>query len=145
MANQTIGLSDDLAAYVREVGVREPDVLARLREETATLPRHGMQIAPEEGAFLAMLVELVGARRCIEVGTFTGYSSLAVARALPDDGTLLCCDVSEEWTSLARRYWDEAGGGDKVGPLLGAAANTPGQPPDGGGEGALGLAVVGWE
>ncbi|MGY2875602.1 putative O-methyltransferase YrrM [Marmoricola sp. URHA0025 HA25] len=124
MANQTIGLSDDLAAYVREVGVREPDVLARLREETATLPRHGMQIAPEEGAFLAMLVELVGARRCIEVGTFTGYSSLAVARALPDDGTLLCCDVSEEWTSLARRYWDEAGVSSKIDLRIAPASET---------------------
>src|SRR4051794_25997010 len=124
MANQTIGLSDDLAAYVREVGVREPDVLARLREETATLPRHGMQIAPEEGAFLAMLVELVGARRCIEVGTFTGYSSLAVARALPDDGTLLCCDVSEEWTSLARRYWEEAGVSGKIDLRIAPASET---------------------
>src|SRR4051794_3817755 len=145
MANTTIGISDQLAAYVVEVGAREPDVLARLRAETAAIPQHGMQIAPEEGAFLALLVELLGARRCIEVGTFTGYSSIAVALALPEDGHLLCCDVSEEWTSLARKYWDEAGGGDKVGPLLGAAANTPGQPPDGGGEGALGLAVVGWE
>ena len=88
MANKTIGISDELAAYVVEVGTREPDVLARLREETAALPQHGMQIAPEQGAFLALLVELIGARRCIEVGTFTGYSSTAVALALPDDGQL---------------------------------------------------------
>src|SRR4051812_16095448 len=114
MANQTIGLSDDLAAYVREVGVREPDVLARLREETATLPRHGMQIAPEEGAFLAIRVGLGGARRCIGVGPFRGSPSRAVARALPDDGTLLCCDVSEGWPSLARRYWEEAGVSGKI-------------------------------
>ena len=124
MANQTIGLSDDLAAYVREVGIREPDVLARLREETAALPRHNMQIAPEEGAFLAMLVELVGARRCIEVGTFTGYSSLAVALALPDDGSVLCCDVSEEWTSIARRYWDEAGVGERIELRIAPASET---------------------
>ncbi|MDQ1392280.1 MAG: hypothetical protein QOF30_1257, partial [Acidimicrobiaceae bacterium] len=109
MANKTIGLSDELAAYVLKVGTREPDVLARLREETAALPQHGMQIAPEQGALLAMLVELIGARRCIEVGTFTGYSSTAVALALPEDGRLVCCDVSEQWTSLARKYWDEAG------------------------------------
>src|SRR5512143_127538 len=99
MANKTIGISD---------------ALARLREETAALPQHGMQIAPEEGAFLTMLVELTGARRCIEIGTFTGYSSTAVALALPDDGRLVCCDVSEEWTSLARKYWNEAGVAEKI-------------------------------
>ena len=124
MANQTIGLSDELATYVREVGVREPDVLARLREETATLPRHGMQIAPEEGAFLAMLVELLGARRCIEVGTFTGYSSLAVALALPEDGSLVCCDVSEEWTSMARRAWEQAGVADRIDLRIAPASET---------------------
>jgi predicted O-methyltransferase YrrM len=124
MANQTIGLSDELAAYVREVGSREPDVLARLRAETAEIPQHGMQIAPEEGAFLAMLVELTGARRCIEVGTFTGYSSLAVALVLPDDGSLVCCDVSEEWTSMARRYWEEAGVAGKIDLRIAPATET---------------------
>ena len=124
MANQTIGLSDELATYVREVGVREPDVLARLREETATLPRHGMQIAPEEGAFLAMLVALLGARRCVEVGTFTGYSSLAVALALPEDGSLVCCDVSEEWTSMARRAWEQAGVADRIDLRIAPASET---------------------
>lgn len=124
MANQTIGLSDELAAYVVEVGVREPDVLARLREETAAIPQHGMQIAPEEGAFLAMLVELTGARRCIEIGTFTGYSATAVALALPDDGQLVCCDVSQEWTSLASKYWDEAGVADKIDLRVAPAAET---------------------
>ena len=106
MANKTIGLSDELSAYVVEVGTREPDVLARLREETAALPEHGMQIAPEQGAFLALLVELTGARRCLEIGTFTGYSSTAVAMALPEDGRIVCCDISEAWTSMARRCWD---------------------------------------
>jgi predicted O-methyltransferase YrrM len=124
MANKTIGLSDELAAYVVEVGTREPEVLARLRAETAALPQHGMQIAPEEGAFLAFLVELVGARRCLEIGTFTGYSSLAVALALPQDGSVVCCDVSEEWTSLARRYWAEAGVADRIDLHLGPAAET---------------------
>ena len=124
MANKTIGISDELAAYVVEVGTREPDVLARLREETAAIPQHRMQIAPEEGALLAMLVELTGARRYIEIGTFTGYSSTAVALALPEDGRLVCCDVSEEWTSMARRYWDEAGVAGKVDLRIAPAAET---------------------
>lgn len=124
MAKKTIGISDELAAYVVEVGTREPDVLARLRAETAAIPEHRMQIAPEQGAFLALLVELTGARRCIEVGTFTGYSSLAVALALPEDGSILCCDVSEEWTSVARRYWDEAGVAAKIDLRLAPAADT---------------------
>jgi predicted O-methyltransferase YrrM len=124
MANKTIGIPDDLAAYVVEVGVREPDVLARLREETAAIPQHGMQIAPEEGALLAMLVRLTGASRCIEIGTFTGYSSLAVALALPDDGSMICCDVSEEWTSLARKYWAEAGVTSKIDLRVARAVET---------------------
>jgi predicted O-methyltransferase YrrM len=124
MSNKTIGLSDELAAYVVQVGAREPDVLARLREETALLPQHRMQIAAEEGAFLALLAELTGARRCIEVGTFTGYSSTAVALALPEDGHLVCCDVSEEWTSVARRYWEEAGVADKIDLRIAPAVET---------------------
>lgn len=124
MTNTTIGISAELAAYVVKVGAREPDVLARLRAETAAIPQHGMQIAPEEGAFLAMLVELIGARRCVEVGTFTGYSSLAVALALPEDGSLVCCDVSEEWTSLARKYWATAGVADKITLHLAPATET---------------------
>jgi caffeoyl-CoA O-methyltransferase len=124
MANTTIGISDELAAYVVEVGTREPDVLGRLREETAAIPQHDMQIAPEEGAFLALLVELIGARRCIEVGTFTGYSSTAIALALPSDGQLICCDVSSEWTALASRYWDEAGVAGKIDLRIAPAAQT---------------------
>ena len=124
MANTTIGLSDDLASYVREVGTREPEVLARLRQETAEIPEHGMQIAPEEGAFLAMLAQLTGAHRCIEIGTFTGYSSTVVALALPADGRIVCCDVSAEWTSLARKYWEEAGVADKIDLRLAPAAET---------------------
>ena len=124
MSNKTIGISDELAAYVAKVGTREPEVLARLRAETVLLPEHGMQIAPEEGAFLAMLAQLIGARRCIEIGTFTGDSSIAVALALPDDASVVCCDVSEEWTSLARKYWEEAGVAGKVELRLGPATNT---------------------
>jgi predicted O-methyltransferase YrrM len=142
MANRTIGISDELAAYVVEVGTREPEVLARLRDETARIPEHGMQIAPEEGAFLAMLVELTGARHCIEIGTFTGYSSLAVALALPDDGSILCCDVSEDWTSLARKYWDEAGVAGKIDLRIGPAAETLGAVIAGGSDATYDFAFV---
>ena len=124
MANKTIGLSDELAAYVVDVGTREPGVLARLRAETAALPEHRMQIAPEQGALLALLVELIGARRCLEIGTFTGYSSTAVAMALPEDGRIVCCDVSEAWTSVARRYWDEAGVARKIDLRIAPATET---------------------
>jgi predicted O-methyltransferase YrrM len=124
MTNKTIGLSDELQEYVVQVGVREPEVLARLRAETAAIPEYGMQVSADEGAFLAMLVELMGARRCIEVGTFTGYSSTAVALALPPDGRLTCCDVSEEWTTVARRYWAEAGVTDKIDLRLAPAVET---------------------
>jgi len=114
MSNASLGLPADLNAYLQRVGVREHPLLTRLRDETAALPQHGMQIAPEQGALMAMLVRLMGARRCVEVGTFTGYSSLAVALALPDDGRITCFDVSDEWTAVARRYWAEAGVGDRV-------------------------------
>jgi predicted O-methyltransferase YrrM len=142
MANKTMGISDDLAAYVVEVGTREPDVLARLREETAAIPQHNMQIAPEQGAFLALLVELIGARRCIEVGTFTGYSSTAVALALPEDGQIICCDVSEEWTSLARKYWAEAGVTGKVDLRIAPAAEMLDQLLAGGQESTYDFAFV---
>jgi len=124
MSNVSLGLPPDLHAYLVSHGVREPDVLRRLREETALLPQHDMQIAPEQGAFMAMLVGLIDARRCIELGTFTGYSSLAVALALPPDGSIVCCDVSEEWTSVARRYWAEAGIEDRVELRIGPALAT---------------------
>ncbi len=114
MSKASLGLSDELNAYLREVGVREDPLLVRLREETAALPMRDMQIAPEQGAFMAMLVELSGAKTCVEVGTFTGYSSLAVGMALPADGRITCFDVSEEWTSVARRYWAEAGLADRI-------------------------------
>src|SRR5918992_26488 len=106
------------------VGVREPEILARLREETAGMPMAQMQIAPEEGAFLALLAELIGARSYLEIGTFTGYSSLAVALAMPDDARLVCCHISREGTDLARRYWMEAGVGDRVELRLGRATKS---------------------
>ena len=124
MSNVSLGVPPDLQAYLVEHGVREPDILKRLRDETALLPQHDMQIAPEQGAFLSMLVSLIDARRCIELGTFTGYSSLVVALAMPADGTIVCCDVSDEWTSVARRYWAEAGVEDRVDLRLGPALET---------------------
>jgi predicted O-methyltransferase YrrM len=142
MSNKTIGMSDELAAYVLEFGTREPDVLARLREETGGIPQHDMQVAPEEGALLGLLVELLGARRCIEVGTFTGYSSTAIALALPADGRLVCCDVSAHWTSLARRYWEEAGVAGKIDLHIAPADQTLDQLLADGQEGAFDLAFI---
>jgi predicted O-methyltransferase YrrM len=119
-----MGLSEPVHDYVVTTGIREPELLRRLREETAHLPQHRMQVAPEQGAFLAMLVELTGATRCLEVGTFTGYSALCVARALPADGLLVCCDVSEEWTAVGRRYWAEAGIDDRIDLRIAPAVET---------------------
>jgi caffeoyl-CoA O-methyltransferase len=106
------------------VTVREPALLARLREETSHLPGSGMQIGPDQGQFMALLVELIGARRALEVGVFTGYSSLCVAGALPDDGELVACDISEEYTRVARRYWKEANLDRKIQLRLGPALAT---------------------
>ncbi len=102
-------LPEKIYDYMNSVSIREPPILRKLREETAPHSMGTMQIPPEHGQFLALLVQLMGARRTLEVGVFTGYSSLAVALALPDDGKILACDVSEEYTSVARRYWKEAG------------------------------------
>jgi len=103
---------------------RESEAARRLRMETAKLPQAGMQIGPDQAAFLALLVRAIGAKRCLEVGTFTGMSALAVASALPDDGKLVCCDISEEWTSIARRYWNEAGVDARIDLRLAPALDT---------------------
>jgi predicted O-methyltransferase YrrM len=102
-------MSSRIDGYVRANSVREPEVARRLREATEKMPMGMMQVDPEQGQFLALLVEAIGARRCLEVGTFTGYSALYVALALPPDGKLICCDVSKQWTDIGRRYWAEAG------------------------------------
>lgn len=109
MSNRTINLDDRLYQYLLSVSLREPEVLRRLRAETAAMPEHNMQIAAEQGQFMALLVKLSGARRALEIGTFTGYSSLAIAMAMPDDGRIVCCDTSRTYTDVARRYWSEAG------------------------------------
>lgn len=124
MSTRTLALTDELADYVQRWGVKEHPVLAALREKTAPMPEHNMQIGPDQGAFMALLVRLVGARRIIEIGTFTGYSSTAMALALPPDGRLLCCDVSREWTDIAREAWTDAGVADKVELRLAPATET---------------------
>ncbi len=110
--------------YIRRVSQREPDILRELRDETSKLPMAGMQVSAAQGRFLALMVGLTGARRCVEVGTFTGASSLAVALALPADGALLCCDVSEKYTAVAQRYWQAAGVADKISLVIGPAVET---------------------
>lgn len=124
MSNRTLTLTDELVEYVQRWGVNEHPVLASLREKTAPMPEHNMQIGPDQGAFMGLLVRLIGARRIIEIGTFTGYSSTAMALALPPDGRLLCCDVSHEWTDIARRAWADAGVADKVELRLAPATET---------------------
>jgi predicted O-methyltransferase YrrM len=114
MSNKTFCLPEDLYRYVLATSLREPEVLRRLREETARHPMARMQIAPEQGQLMGLLVELMGARRALEIGVFTGYSALCVARALPNDGVLVACDLSEEWTAVARRYWQEAGVAQRI-------------------------------
>jgi predicted O-methyltransferase YrrM len=117
-------MTAELRQYLLGVGVREDAVLAALREETAALPQAQMQISPEQGALMGVLARLMGAQRVIELGTFTGYSSIVLARALPADGKITCCDLSEEWTTIARRYWERAGVTDKVELRLGPALET---------------------
>jgi predicted O-methyltransferase YrrM len=124
MTDRRLLVTDDIHRYLVEHSVRVPDVLARLRAATASLPLAQMQIGPEQGQLLALLAKLVGAKRCIEVGVFTGYSSLAVALALPEDGRILACDVSEEWTAMARRFWREAGVEHKIELKLQPAVRT---------------------
>jgi predicted O-methyltransferase YrrM len=114
MSAATIAMTEALYGYLLETTVREPAILHRLRLETAKLPTGGMQISPEQGQLMRLLIELTGARRALEVGVFTGYSSTSVALALPADGTLVACDISEEWTNVARRYWQEAGVASKI-------------------------------
>lgn len=124
MSNKFISLDQRLYDYLLSVSLRETQVLRRLREETAQLPMAGMQIAPEQGQFMALLVQLIGATKALEIGVFTGYSSLSVALALPPEGKLIACDVSEEYTAIARRYWQAAGVDGKIDLRLSPALET---------------------
>lgn len=124
MSKQTLQLDDDLYRYLLTLGGRETDLLKRLREETARDPMSRMQIAPEQGAFMSLLVKITGARKCLEVGTFTGYSALCMASAMPADGHLFCCDVDANWTAIAQRYWQEAGIAGRITLTLAPAVET---------------------
>jgi len=125
MSEKFIRLTPELHRYVLRHGARQDDVLRRLADETAALGAVAvMQVAPDEGALLTLLVRLTGARRALEIGTFTGYSAISIARGLGDDGRLLCCDVSEEWTNVARRYFREAGIEHKIDLQIAPALDT---------------------
>ena len=124
MSSTTLGLEDTLLAYLRNHSLREPEVLKQLREETLKLPLGVMQVSPEQGQFMALLVRITGATRIVEIGTFTGYSSLVMALALPDSGKLITCDISEDYTNTARQYWQKAGVADRIELKLAPALET---------------------
>lgn len=124
MSNKTINLSDSLYEYVLSITLREPDVARELREETAREPMARMQIAPDQGQFMALIVRLMRARRALEVGVFTGYSALCVALALPEDGQLVACDVNRDWTEIGKRYWEKAGVTHKIELKISPATKT---------------------
>lgn len=127
MSTQTLQMDEQLLGYIREVGIREPKILKELRAETAILGDWSvMQISPEQGQLMSLLVEITGAKKFLEVGTFTGYSSLVCALAMPSDGRVVTCDISEEWTALARKYWQAAGVASKMDLRIGPAAETLG-------------------
>ena len=124
MSSRNGYISDALYDYILSVSLRDLPVLAKLRQETAGLSNAGMQISPDQGQFMALLAKLTGAKKVLEVGVFTGYSSLVVALALPAEGRIVACDISEEYTRMARRYWQEAGVAHKIDLRLGPAADT---------------------
>ena len=117
-------LNPRLFRYSLDVSLRDNDIKRRLRRETAALPEAGMQITPEQGQFMALLIGLMGAKQVLEIGTFTGYSTLCMAEALPEDGRIVACDCSEEWTSIGRRYWREAGIAEKIDLRIGDAETS---------------------
>lgn len=124
MSNRTLPLTDALYNYILSVSLRESGVMQELREVTAKLKNHEMQISPEQAQFMSFLAELIGAKKTLEIGTFTGYSALAVALSLPDDGLLIACDINEEWTSIAQQYWKKAGVDQKIKLKLAPALET---------------------
>jgi predicted O-methyltransferase YrrM len=124
MAGRAPFLPEAISRYIAEHAVREPAILQELREATRKVPSSGMQIGADQGQLMAMLVQLAGAKRCLEIGTYTGYSALAVALALPADGRIVCCDVSEEWTAVGRPFWKKAGVERKIDLRIGPALET---------------------
>jgi caffeoyl-CoA O-methyltransferase len=142
MASRTLQMTGQLYDYLLQASLREPPLLAELRAETAKLPMAAMQISPEQGQFMAFLVETIGARRTIEIGTFTGYSALCVALALPAGGKVIACDVSEEYTAIGRRYWSRAGVADKIDLRLAPALDTLATLLADGGAGSIDFAFI---
>lgn len=124
MTNRTLALDDALYQYLLDVSLRESPLLARLRAETAKLPSAGWQIAPEQGQFMALLVQLCGARKILEIGTYTGYSALCMAQAAGEDGRLICCDLPGDYNAIAERYWQEAGVAERIDLRLAPALET---------------------
>ena len=124
MSSSTLQLNEKVQDYLLGHSLRESTACQQLREETRPMKMGMMQVSPEQGQFMAFLVELTGARKAVEVGTFTGYSALCVAQALPEDGTLVCCDVSEVWTGVGKKYWEQAGVSDRVDLRIGPAVDT---------------------
>lgn len=124
MTIKSILVTDALYQYILSTSLREPEVLQQLREETAQHTHSVMQIAPEQGQFMALLVELIGAKKILEIGVFTGYSSTCLALALPPEGRITACDINEEFTDVARRYWAQAGVADKIDLRLAPALET---------------------
>ncbi len=127
MSNRTLQLTEPLYQYLCDVSLRESPLLRQLRQETAQDEMSQMQIAPEQGQFLALLVKVLGVRKLIEIGTYTGYSALCMASAMPNDGQLVCCDISDKWTQVARRYWAKAGVEDNIELHLAPALETLGK------------------
>jgi predicted O-methyltransferase YrrM len=124
MSAKTIGLSEELHAYLVSVGLRETDVQRELRKVTAEHPKSNMQISPEQGAFMQSLIRLSGAKLCLEIGTFTGYSALSMAQALPAEGQVICCDISEEFVAVGRPFWKKAGVDSMIHVHIGPALDT---------------------
>jgi len=114
LSNRTLSIDDRIYDYLCDVSINEPELLRQLREETAQIEYSVMQISPEQGQFMSLLIKLMGAKRAIEIGTFTGYSSICVASAMPEGGKLICCDISPQWTDMAEKYWALAGLENKI-------------------------------
>lgn len=142
MSRQTLSLTPELYQYILDVSLRENPILAQLRDFTLALKEANMQISPEQGQFMQMLIKLMGAKNTIEVGVFTGYSTLATALALPDDGKIIACDVSEEWTSVGKKFWEKAGVSHKIDLYLAPAAQTLHQLLDSGHAGTFDFAFI---
>jgi len=143
MSSRTIELTESVYSYLLQSGIQESSIAYELRVKTQeSTPWHMMQISPEQGAFMALLVRLIGAKKTIEVGTFTGYSALVVAEALPEDGRIIACDVSEEWTSIARDFWERAGLRNKIDLRLQPATETLDEIIDQGGADSFDFAFI---